>query len=196
MIRIYKAHINEQTKEIQTIKEHAVGTAQLAQSYGIPALSGMLYQMGLLHDCGKYQSSWQRRIDGENIQVEHSICGAKEAWNLYDKNLLAYLMAYCIAGHHGGLPDGGSILDNSGTVTLNGRLHKENEDYSAYKKEIEIEKLDAASYINFLISHCDKNLPKIVDQFAFWTRYAYSCLVDADWNDTAHFCGEEEYRGK
>lgn len=195
MIRIYKAHINEQTKEIQTIKEHAVGTAQLAQSYGIPALSGVLYQMGLLHDCGKYQASWQRRIDGENIQVEHSICGAKEAWNLYDKNLLAYLMAYCIAGHHGGLPDGGSILDNSGTMTLNGRLHKENEDYSAYKKEIEIEKLDAASYINFLISHCDKNLPKIVDQFAFWTRYAYSCLVDADWNDTAHFCGEEEYRG-
>lgn len=81
MTRIYKAHINEQTKEIQTIKEHAVGTAQLVQSYGIPALSGVLYQMGLLHDCGKYQASWQRRIDGENIQVEHSICGAKEAWN-------------------------------------------------------------------------------------------------------------------
>ena len=50
-------------------------------------------------------------------------------------------MEYCIAGHHTGLMDGGTVADNSDSPTLSGTLKRENEytgenDYSAYTTEI------------------------------------------------------------
>ena len=75
----YKAHINEKTRTVQTVKEHAEGTAELAAAFAIPKLKELLYQCGMLHDIGKVSDKFQRRIDGANIRVEHSVCGAIEA---------------------------------------------------------------------------------------------------------------------
>ena len=63
---------------------------------------------GLLHDLGKYNPHFQRRLDGDAIRVEHSIAGAALilalAKNPRDK-AMAELIAHAIAGHHAGLPD-------------------------------------------------------------------------------------------
>lgn len=192
---IYRAHVRETTGEIQTIKEHAEGTAELAAEFSIPELADVMKMMGLLHDTGKFLADFQRRIGGENIRVEHSICGAKEVKKLYNSNLLGMLMAYCIAGHHGGLPDGGYKGENTDGPSLHARLNRECGDYSAYREEICLPMLDDRAIILFLVKNCNNQIEKLVDQFAFWTRYAYSCLVDADWIDTETFCVGERPRG-
>ena len=59
----------------------------------------------------------------------------------------AYLMEYCIAGHHSGIPDGG--VQNGRPDSLNTRLQREMEDYSAYQEELEIPQIDLQKVINF-----------------------------------------------
>src|SRR5699024_12702339 len=60
--------------------------------------------LGLLHDVGKYQPAFQRRIRGEAVRVEHSLCGALAAQEKYPMPV-SLMLEYCIAGHHAGLPD-------------------------------------------------------------------------------------------
>jgi len=185
MGQIYKAHINEDTNEIQTVKEHLENTAVLCRQFSIPAMKDILYIMGLLHDIGKYQDIFQQRINGKNIRVEHSGCGAAVADKLYP-NTIGLIMGYCIAGHHSGIPDGGD-----GEQALNGRLKREFEDFSAYKEELDIDtkKIDKEQFGRFLIQDCNNDMNKLIDKFAFLTRYSFSCLTDADTFDTARFCG-------
>ena len=187
MERIYKAHINEQTKEIQTVKEHSENTAGLCAGFAIPPLKDILYVMGLFHDLGKYQKSFQKRIDGENIRIEHSICGAMAAKEHYP-DPLGLMMGYCIAGHHTGIPDGGFTNDTEDMQTLCGRLVRETENFDIYKEELSIPTLDQQGFIQFLMKDCGKDLTLLVDKFAFLTRFCFSCLTDADSLDTAKFC--------
>ena len=42
----------------------------------------------------------------------------------------------------------------------------------------------------YLLGDCDNKMDHVIDKFAFLTRYAFSCLVDADSTDTADFCKE------
>lgn len=77
------AHKREDTNDVQTIYEHSVKTADLARSFSIPELRKIIYNTALLHDIGKYQPSFQERIGGKNIHVDHSTCGAIEAKKLF-----------------------------------------------------------------------------------------------------------------
>ncbi len=125
--------------------------------------------LGRLHDIGKYSQAFQDRLDG-GVKVDHSTAGANEAVNLFE-NLGKEVLAYCLAGHHGGLPD---------TCNLEERFNKDIEDYSAYKSE-------KFNYdIKWDISNHETSFSK-----SFLTRMLFSCLVDADWLNT-----EEFYKGK
>ena len=101
----YIAHRNEHTGLIQTVKEHSENTAALCREYAVSELKEFMYVAGLLHDVGKYQESFTKRINGANIRVEHSTCGALAAREQYEVFPMALMMAYCIAGHHSGIPD-------------------------------------------------------------------------------------------
>lgn len=147
--------------------------------------------MGLLHDIGKYQESFQQRIDGEYIQVEHSICGAITARELYP-DAMGLMMAYCIAGHHTGIPDGGFKNDVPIDHTLCGRLKGTFEDYEQYKEELQIPELKSKDFLCFMLRDCEKNMEILMDKFSFFTRYAFSCLIDADYLDTSRFQGLEK----
>ena len=193
MSDIFNAHINEETNEGQTVKEHSENTALLCRQFAIPILKDFMYAMGLLHDVGKYQLSFQRRLKGENIRVEHSTCGAIVAKDLYP-NVLALLMEYCIAGHHSGIPDGGYINDTPDLSTLNGRMRRVFEDFSTYKQEIFVPEINTEKVIGFLLQDCKNKTDLVVDKFTFLTRYCFSCLTDADSLDTAHFCSGETIR--
>ncbi len=190
---VWKAHINDKTKEVQTIKEHSENTAELCCQFAVQPLKYLMYVIGLLHDIGKYQPSFQKRINGAGIRVEHSACGAMAA-SEYFPNAAGWIMEYCIAGHHSGIPDAGNKNDTADKPTLYGRLSREFEDFSIYKKELSIPAIDLAVLNGFLLQDCGNDLSLFVDKFAFLTRYCFSCLVDADSLDTARFCGENEAR--
>lgn len=106
----------------------------------------------------------------------------------YPLGILSRMMEYCIAGHHSGIPDGGTTNDYETDPTLTGRLKREFEDFSRYKEELEIPELDEKDFLQFLLSDCDNSEEKVLDKIAFLTRYLFSCLVDADSEDTANFC--------
>ena len=194
MEKKYIAHINEELKTEQTVKEHSENVAMLAEEYAVERFKKIAYVTGLLHDCGKYQESFQKRISGSDIRVEHSICGAiivkdmSENKSRYPLGILSRMMEYCIAGHHSGIPDGGTTNDYETDPTLTGRLKRKFEDFSTYKEELEIPELDEKDFLQFLLSDCDNSEEKVLDKIAFLTRYLFSCLVDADSEDTANFC--------
>lgn len=191
MKKEYIAHINEYTDAIQTVQQHSFQTAVLCREYAIPAFKDFLYVIGLLHDIGKYMVEFQKRIRGEQIRVEHSTCGALAAGSLFP-NVMGLMMQFCIAGHHSGLPDAGFPNDTQELGTLYGRLKREFSDYSEYKRELEIPSVDFGAWAEFVAGDCRKDQELQIDKFAFLTRYAFSCLVDADSTDTADFCREEE----
>src|SRR3546814_6477084 len=56
-----------------------------------------------------YTIAFRKRLEGSAMPVDHSTAGAKEVRNLATGGLdrgVAELIAYAIAGHHAGLPDG------------------------------------------------------------------------------------------
>lgn len=185
----------------QSVREHLEQTAELAASMAIDPWENVVFDMGLLHDIGKYQVSFQRKIRGENIRVDHSTCGAIEA----AKNLsmpASIFMEYCIAGHHAGLPDGGRKEDQPGEIscghaTLSARLKQTNFDsYDEYKREVSLRPINQERLGRYLMEEaCElqKSDPQrmaelFIDETSYFIRYCYSCLVDADSLDTEHFC--------
>lgn len=190
MFQTYIAHRNEKTKEIQTIKEHSENTARLCCEFSISSLKDVMYIIGIFHDIGKYQLSFQKRINDSNIRVEHSTCGALAAQKLFS-GALGLLMEYCIAGHHSGLPDAGNKTDTTNLSTLYGRMSRKFEDYSTYENELTIPDVNEQAFVRFLLQDCEGDKLLLVDKFAFFTRYCFSCLVDADSLDTTKFCKME-----
>lgn len=187
----YLAHISDDGKE-QTVFDHCSGVANLAKSYSIQKFKQLLYNIGMYHDIGKYAENFQKRLKGCKNKFEHSICGAIELQNIkYKNDVVTTLMQYCIAGHHTGLPDGGTKVDADGK-TLMARLNRNiqyngDNDYKAYSKEISIENYDFTKLNEWLKDGCDTK-DDVLEKYAFLTRYAFSCLTDADYIDTEKFC--------
>lgn len=192
----YIAHINENTQAKQTVDEHLLNTAALCRDYAIAPMKEAAYNIGLLHDIGKYQPSFQKRIAGSKMQVEHSGPGAQAAMEYYgNNNFIRMLSAYCIAGHHGGLPNGGNPNDTEDMNTLYARLQRSFEDYSLWQQEVKLQKFpDTKLVLNLTqtqtrFANRAEGIACLNEKFAFWTKYCFSCLVDADCTDTADFCG-------
>ena len=138
------AHINETTQKMQTVKEHSEATAKIASDFSIALLKDFVYNIGLLHDIGKYQKSFQDKIvNGKNIRVEHSACGAIE-FPKRVRTAFALIAQFCIAGHHTGLPDGGNAANDNYDPTLCGRLSNPErfENYSDYLCELNLRETD------------------------------------------------------
>lgn len=150
---MYQAHRNEETGRIQTVKEHCENTGALAASFVQAQWKDFAYAMGLLHDVGKYQPSFQKRISGENIRVEHSTCGALAAKAHYS-GAVAMMMAYCIAGHHTGIPNGMAMGDTMEMSTLAGRLKRSFEDFSEYERELKLPQVSEKEFSQFLLWDC------------------------------------------
>lgn len=92
------------------------------------------------------------------------------------------MLEYCILGHHSGLPDGGTRSDSEYDSTLQGRLKRKPADYNACKDEISFTLPDMQEVYR-LFEACD-DVNERIELFAFFTRYVFSCLTDADFIDT------------
>lgn len=176
---MYLAHISEDNLRHQSLLTHLQGTARRAG--GFAARFGCEewgFNCGYVHDIGKYSERFQRRLHGGPI-TDHATAGAQELYKT--KNCMA---AYCVAGHHSGLLDGGATGDAGGEATFVGRMNKELEDYRAFQKELELPVFHDPPM---------KPLGKGGFSVAFFIRMLFSCLVDADFLDTEEFmCGNDE----
>lgn len=180
----YYAHSSENKEHPwQLISEHLLNTAKIAQKNASKFNSDQFgYICGLLHDLGKYSNEFQQKLLGTSVAVDHSTAGAKEALGIYGERF-GRLIAYCIAGHHSGLPDYGTAASFEGT--LSARVKKEVKDYSAYKDD---ENLNIKTTIpNITIK---PNPDNIGFTLAFFVRMLYSCLVDADFIDTETYISD------
>lgn len=192
----YYAHTNDlEPAHWQTILDHLQGTAQLAFDHGLDAgVADLARTAALLHDIGKYSQAFQRRLTGSGERVDHATAGAIEVVNLFKSSpvqkVLGELLAYCIVGHHGGLPDYGSPADMENS-TLHARLKRKVEDYSAYRNELHPSGLSVSECLPVQLS------PETVGfTLSVLTRMIYSALVDADFQDTETFVnGGKKPRG-
>ncbi len=168
----------EQWQLLQNHLENvAMKTYAFARSFGGGSLAKPL---GLNHDLGKGTFFWQAYLRHENEiidefmhyytgRVEHAIYGARR---LYEHSKEAgKLLAYCIAGHHGGLPNWIDAPESS----LKERLNRCVQDIEFQTK---IPELPQSLPLNVP----DNSLFGF--QLQFFVRMLFSCLVDSDFLDT------------
>lgn len=165
------AHKRKEDNAVQLTKDHLLQTAKLCGTFAAAFRQEELgYITGLFHDIGKYSLEFQKHIiNGDNAKVDHATAGMQE---LLKRGLIE--AAFCAAGHHGGIPNGGDKKDSKDMPSLMGRMKKEIPNYQAALSEIEVPEVK-------------RQVPEgLVSQF-FFIRMLYSCLVDADYLDTEAF---------
>ncbi|GEO81854.1 CRISPR-associated endonuclease Cas3'' [Pararhodospirillum oryzae] len=171
------------TTDWQPLAEHLSKAARLAAGFAEPFGGQRAAALGaLLHDLGKYDPRFGARLRGSTVSFDHARAGAALVRALVPGSplsgwdpMIAALLAYVIAGHHGGLPDINALSE---------RL----KDWSAealdpvWQAEITPE---TSSLAPSLPLRSDKgHLPF---QLGFLGRMLFSCVVDADYRDTEAF---------
>jgi len=179
----YFAHSGEKADESdwQQLTDHLHNVAKLAgEMAAVFGCSRQAYLAGLLHDLGKYNPAFQRRLKGDVTRVDHSTAGAALLQSMAKGRDLgmAELIAYSIAGHHAGLADKSGESPACLTDRLAGFVDELD---PIWKKEIT---LDIA---NLYPAHFKFEKAHAAFQFALLGRMIFSCLVDADFKDTEAF---------
>ncbi|WP_432489844.1 CRISPR-associated helicase Cas3' [Flavonifractor plautii] len=169
----YLAHIAGDGRK-QTAAEHLNGTAERCALFAAPFGAEELGRLaGLSHDLGKYSMEFQRRLAG-GPKVDHATAGAFACWRMGQP-----LAAFAAAGHHGGLPDGGTQGDSPDAGTFLGRMKRAERgmlpDCSPWTEEIA------------LPSPAPPPCGAEPLSLMFFTRMLFSCLTDADFLDTEAF---------
>ena len=173
----FYAHSTESTdkKDWQSLKAHLQNVAGLAREFSAIFEAGAWGWIGgLFHDAGKATEAFVRRLEGESVRVDHSTFGAQLAQ--YRTGTLGILLAYVVAGHHGGLPDGG---DQEGELHF--RLKEA-------KTPADVELLPLVNIHKELLPPFKLSNKRAGFSLAFFARMIFSCLVDADFLDTEAFC--------
>lgn len=169
---MYVAHSREDGI-YQPLKAHLEGTADLAAAFaGAFGAEAWGRAVGLCHDLGKTADAVQRRIMGNGPKVDHATAGA-----IAVLDACGLLGAYCVAGHHGRIPDGGIRCDPDDVATLYGRIKR---------TELPCDRsvLDEMPP-NLLASGLPLKVPEVLPfRTALFIRMLTSCLVDADRLDT------------
>jgi CRISPR-associated endonuclease/helicase Cas3 len=175
------------------LSEHLDGTAKLAETFAAKFHSGEWGKaVGLAHDAGKGRLVWQNylrhksgfdeeaHLEGKSGKMPHAIYGAKLVEELFGKGFGRFL-AYCIAGHHAGLPDWSSA-EGTGQSSLQ-------------FQENQVKNLsDIVTFISDNLQSSKPELPpwKFTNglDLSLWIRMLYSSLVDADFLDTEVYMDE------
>ncbi|MCI5144613.1 MAG: CRISPR-associated endonuclease Cas3'', partial [Candidatus Electrothrix sp. AR3] len=188
MNKKYYAHSRENhpLKKWQSLETHLDNVAQLCQSFADQFNAGQWGEVaGKFHDLGKgslqFQAylRWANEIEDEfspyfdpRWRRDHATFAAKHLYKLSDQ--AGKLLAYCLAGHHGGLQNWS------------------NDKKSGLRHRIEDKKLKQVLFafeqhpnIPSFPFQLDQTLGGF--QLQFFVRMLFSCLIDADRLDTEAF---------
>jgi CRISPR-associated endonuclease/helicase Cas3 len=167
----------------QPLIDHLEGTARLASKFAeIFNSSSWAYVAGLAHDTGKSPLAWQHYLETESGYDEeahletksgkhdHSSPSAKLAEELLEKGM-GRILAYCIAGHHAGLPD---WIGSQSSLSFRLQNADTSDIPEKYRDNLQISHPSSPPW-EFDNAGLDMSL---------WIRMLFSCLVDADFLDT------------
>ena len=175
---------------------HCNDVASLASSLLNDCTPEITHLAGLWHDLGKYQPRFQQYIlnasgfERENAHIEadsapttrapHSTAGAIHATKHFENNPAGQILAYIIAGHHAGLPDG-KRSELKPRASLEFRLADSTDEYQSALQSAPRDLLEQPT-------PSLANLPcsQPID-YHLWIRMLFSALVDADFLDTEAF---------
>ncbi|MFC9431413.1 CRISPR-associated endonuclease Cas3'' [Streptomyces sp. NPDC056987] len=174
------------------LEDHLRGSAALALAFAEVFGGGEAAEyLALVHDVGKGCCSWQDRLvfhaepTGRPVGIPHKEAGTGLAARTAGRQLAAV-----VQGHHGGLPDQGKIKDVLAGLRGDGpdaaRAREATEAVARVVPEIlRDERIAPPAWLAALDSARRRALA--LDLF---TRMVFSCVVDADYLDTAaHFAG-------
>ncbi len=171
------------------------GSRAFASKFGVPAWGELL---GWWHDLGKYSDAFQQYLKASSDEeqgdphrldlrgtVDHSTTGAVHA---YRKDAArGCLLAYCIAGHHAGLPNWTALPGESGGSSLSSRLAKPPLEATSALQNAPASLLDQPLPPMPLLTLARGDVRRQAFQLAFMVRMLFSCLVDADFLATEAF---------
>jgi CRISPR-associated endonuclease/helicase Cas3 len=194
MASIRYAHTLEGRPETDwhPLEDHLRDTASSARDFASAFGCGDWgHLVGLWHDLGKFSDAFQNYLRASTLgvgghageisgRIDHSTAGAKHAESL---GLTGRLLAYCIAGHHAGLPD-----NEGGESGLSARLLKQVEPISAAPDSLLNLSLPSPPRLKY---QSGGSPARTGFTLAFFTRMLFSCLVDADFLDTEAFVAPE-----
>ena len=173
---------------------HLNGVSKKAESFARKlGLLGWGATLGVLHDIGKYSSEFQGRVRGAPEPVDHSTAGVQLAASTF--GLPGRLIAYGVAGHHGGLPNGVADPRRPQPPTrtaLVERLERKVPAHDAYLQEVAVPPGLTKPQPKF---HPTAGRDRIGFSLAHAARMAFSALVDADYLDTeAYYAGADGWQ--
>lgn len=201
----FLAHIRDDATE--PLQAHLEETAALAGAFANRfKLENTAKLTAKVHDFGKFSKEFQDYLkesagDAEESDAsrssrsrgpDHSTAGAKFLAENFPQKPLGRLLAYAVAGHHAGLPNGTS----SGSASLESRItYKEIKDWEKAAREnlpahfFEIPNADLIKQEILSIARNSKS-PRF--SLAFLARMIFSCVVDADFLATEKFMNPEK----
>ncbi len=170
----------------ELLEDHSVNVgaraALFCEAFGAANFGEFL---GEMHDFGKLKPRFQARVRGEAVRVSHSGEGARYAVERYAETPYekwGKLIAFCIAGHHSGLPNG------MGSVP--GRLQSSLEERLREAEDLELpDWLSLPSLEDHIPLPLQGEVPGQENMYRhqFFTRMLFSALVDADFLETEKF---------
>lgn len=180
----------------QPLLEHCQNVARISGQFADRFDSKPFLQIaGMLHDLGKAIEAWQRYLRAsvdesaqgatrKNAPIKHAAAGIAAAFDLYPQ-LYAVILAYIVAGHHAGLPDGSSGIGGKNPApgwSLDDWRKEGKKDYAALGDAIVLfrDHLPDPSTLHVPGFITDGDDEHRAQALPFWIRMLYSCLVDAD----------------
>lgn len=183
----------------QLLSEHLAETAKRTEEFAAKFHSSSWGRVaGLAHDAGKGRPLWQHYIrrksgydedahlEGKAGKIPHAIHGAKMAEEMFGKGF-GRLLAYCIAGHHAGLPDWSSS-EGAGQAALQFQE-------SQVKDFVDIDKRVVEQFEKEKLEMLPWKFANGLD-CSLWIRMLYSSLVDADFLDTESYMDTEKAQNR
>jgi len=169
------------------LEDHLQATAQRAAEFASAFGSADWGRLaGLLHDLGKYQETFQERVRGASERVDHA--GAGAAMGVSRDARLGMPLAFVIAGHHGGLPNF-SLWETGAPTPLKERIAAGQKALASIRGVVPspIASHPIPSLLAFLQPADRADQCPAKRRMAFWIRFLFSALVDADFLDTEDF---------